>query len=97
MKNKVLAGAVLMLALALTLNAVAILLNRSSSTGSTFATPAAANVGGDGLPGIFYLGRDTYFITSSTEGNSVFLWYYDYSPNREDNRLIAIDQLSVSK
>jgi len=82
--NRMLIGSILLLALALFANAVALMGGRG---GGAAVIPAVSANPLQDQTGLYFLGRDTFFLTSSSDGKNVFLWYYDYSPQREDNRV----------
>jgi hypothetical protein len=83
--NHLMPGALALLTLALVFNGAARLLTPGAEP-PVIAQPASAQ-GPDIPPGIYYLGRDTYFLTSSADGEKVYLWYYDFSPIRRENAL----------
>ncbi len=91
--QQALVGSILLLALALAINGVALLLRLAAgpSAGPTILPMAAAqNPASTTLPGIYYLARDTYFLTASSDGRQVFLWYYDFEPREEENKIRLI-------
>ena len=94
-KHSLLTGAILLLALALFANALVLLLRPGQP--ATLATPAQAQPIGNSPPGLYYLGRDTYFITANSSGDEVVLWYYDYSPDRRDNRIDYVTSAKYGK
>lgn len=86
-RQSMLIGSVLLLAVALLLNAAAIMTgNRAGSP----VLPAAQAIGPTEQPGMYILGRDTYFLTSSSDGRNVYLWYYDFSPRMSDNTVTLV-------
>ncbi|CAN5376203.1 hypothetical protein BH09SUM1_BH09SUM1_02580 [soil metagenome] len=83
-------GALLLVALGLLANAAVALSDRGENPrrASQFVTTGTAQPGsGQDQGGIYYLGRDTYFLTHSQDGRQVYLWYYNYNPVRGENTL----------
>lgn len=87
------------LAPALYLLAAAILLHGVLGflKGSPLANPipvSAQTIAGDKPPQFYYLGRDTYFLTTAQDGRTVELWFYDYNPEKARN---TVEHLSTHK
>lgn len=80
-KNSLLAGAILLLALALFANAAALLLRTES--------PVLPQVSaqGNNPRDVYFLGADTYFVTAGGNGDEVYLWQYKYHPRPEATEL----------
>lgn len=96
-KDSLFAGSILILALALTLNAIALLAGKRSDAPSLLPAASAQNNNNTIVPPITYLGRDTYFLTGSSDGRNVYLWYYDYSANQDDNKVYLVKSASANK
>ena len=92
--QKMLAGSILLLAVGLLANAAALWM-RPAGAGvgaMPLVSLAEAQPRNDAGPIYYLLGRSTYLITSSSEGDEVFLWYYNFSPNRRDNKLEFVNK-----
>lgn len=95
MKNSMPSAAIALLAFAIIFHG---LVQLARPTVVTMANPqpvAAQNLPTENQPPVFYVGRDTYLITSAADGRSVFLWYYDFSPERQKNSLEYVTAASV--
>lgn len=82
-KEHLLSGAILLLAVGLILNAIALFAGRGNPPlrAPMMATPAHA-ISDQPATNYYLLGRDTYLLTASADGSQVFLWYYDHSPQK---------------
>lgn len=93
--QNVLAGSMLLLAVALFLNAL-VLWFKPQQPPALLPSASAQNPASTTLPGIYYLARDTYFLTTNSEGNKVNLWYYDFEAQQEDNKVYLVKSATAN-
>jgi hypothetical protein len=92
--TRLLAGAIALLALGLLANAAVLLLRRGDAASPAVMLPPlqAQPFGGEAASPYYFLGRDTYFVTSSADGKNVYLWYYDFDPQRAKNAVFFVNK-----
>lgn len=86
-KEHLLPAAIVALAVALALNGAALLFRGQPVA---IVPPATAQIPAENQARIYYLARDTYFLTASADGRTVYLWNYDYSPVDRENRIVPV-------
>ncbi len=88
-RDKLMPGAILLLAVALLFNGVALLSRPDPQARGIAPAPlAAADQTGPRIdPPIYYLSRNTYFITAGSDGREVHLWFYNHSPVMRQNSI----------
>lgn len=89
-QHHALAGAIALLALGLFANALAILFSpkgEPAPAAAPFVTNVQAQPGGSGTPPMYFLARNTYFLSQNMEGDTVYLWHYDHHPIKRNNSI----------
>lgn len=89
--TRFLAGAILILGIGLLANAAALFYSGRGTAG--LATPA--NAAAEQQQQYFVLQQDTYLVTTNEDGRRAYLWYFDYSPRREDTTLTHVKSASA--
>ncbi len=88
-RDRFLAGALLLLAVALLFNGVALLSRPDPGAhGIALGSLAGADQSRQHVdPPMYFLGRNTYFITAGQDGREVHLWFYNHSPVMRQNSI----------
>lgn len=90
--ERILSGAMLLLAGALLFNGAVLLLRPQPGpaplSAGALASAAEAAAGAERVdPSVYLLARNTYFITSGADGREVHLWFYNHSALMRNNSI----------
>ena len=89
-KDYLLPASIFALAAALGLNGFAMLVRGQGVPGLNPASLLHGQPPAENQARIYYLARDTYFLTSAADGRTVYLWNYDYSPMDRENKITPV-------
>ena len=87
--NRSIIGALMLVGVGLLANA-AVLFFRGNT-----ALPTVQASNGLNAPILPVMQQDGYFVTTGEDGRSVYLWYFDYSPQPRDSSITHMDTAST--
>jgi hypothetical protein len=89
--------ALMLVGLGLLANAAVVWFRPAPGTPMNPEPVLAQSIRSESAPAIFYVGRETFFITSSADGQSTYLWFYHFNPDRRANRIEFMGQAHAPK